>query len=68
MFSTSIHLILSLGIKLPKLFTDKLDLTPTNYNSKFMDSIWGQYNRYSVHNLKKILNNNRFEDLAMPLE
>uniref|UniRef100_A0A1B6DIV1 Uncharacterized protein n=1 Tax=Clastoptera arizonana TaxID=38151 RepID=A0A1B6DIV1_9HEMI len=26
---------------------------PLKYNSKMMDSIWGQYNRYSVHNLKK---------------
>lgn len=23
------------------------------YSSKYMNSIWGMYNRYSVHNLKK---------------
>ncbi|EFA08253.1 hypothetical protein TcasGA2_TC005881 [Tribolium castaneum] len=28
-------------------------LTPTKYSSKYMNSIWGMYNRYSVHNLKK---------------
>nr|CAD7445906.1 unnamed protein product [Timema bartmani] len=27
---------------------------PAKYNSKLMNSIWGLYNRYSVHNLKKI--------------
>lgn len=27
--------------------------SPLKYNSKLMNSIWGQYNRYSVHNLKK---------------
>ncbi|VEN60993.1 unnamed protein product [Callosobruchus maculatus] len=32
------------------------DITP-NYNDKYMNSIWGQYNRYSVHNLKKIMDN-----------
>jgi len=26
---------------------------PLKYNSKLMNSIWGQYNRYSVHNFKK---------------
>lgn len=29
------------------------ELTPLKYNSKLMNSIWGQYNRYSVHNFKK---------------
>ncbi|XP_014203552.1 uncharacterized protein LOC106635878 [Copidosoma floridanum] len=28
--------------------------TPLKYNSKLMNSIWGLYNRYSVHNFKKI--------------
>ncbi|KAI4456383.1 hypothetical protein MML48_8g00004980 [Holotrichia oblita] len=27
--------------------------TPMKYNSKMMNSIWGMYNRYSVHNFKK---------------
>ncbi|XP_076282547.1 uncharacterized protein LOC143210014 [Lasioglossum baleicum] len=27
--------------------------TPMKYNSKLMNSIWGLYNRYSVHNFKK---------------
>ncbi|XP_067007532.1 uncharacterized protein [Anabrus simplex] len=31
-----------------------LDHHPAKYNSKMMNSIWGLYNRYSVHNLKKI--------------
>lgn len=26
---------------------------PLKYNSKLMNSIWGLYNRYSVHNFKK---------------
>ncbi|KAJ8681227.1 hypothetical protein QAD02_017014 [Eretmocerus hayati] len=30
------------------------ELTPLKYNSKLMNSIWGLYNRYSVHNFKKI--------------
>lgn len=29
------------------------DLSLTKYSSKYMNSIWGMYNRYSVHNLKK---------------
>lgn len=33
------------------------ELNPMNYSSKYMNSIWGQYNRYSVHNLKKIMDN-----------
>ncbi|XP_063244105.1 uncharacterized protein LOC134543165 [Bacillus rossius redtenbacheri] len=27
---------------------------PAKYNGKMMNSIWGLYNRYSVHNMKKI--------------
>nr|XP_031840780.1 uncharacterized protein LOC116430582 [Nomia melanderi] len=29
------------------------ELTPMKYSSKLMNSIWGLYNRYSVHNFKK---------------
>lgn len=29
-----------------------MELKPLHYNSKLMNSIWGLYNRYSVHNLK----------------
>jgi len=25
---------------------------PVRYNSKLMNSVWGMYNRYSVHNIK----------------
>lgn len=35
------------------------ELTPLKYNSKLMNSIWGLYNRYSVHNFKK--NNDSIE-------
>lgn len=28
--------------------------SPLKYNSKLMNSIWGFYNRYSPHNVKKI--------------
>jgi uncharacterized phage-associated protein len=31
-----------------------LEQPPAKYNSKLMNSIWGLYNRYSVHNLKKV--------------
>jgi hypothetical protein len=31
-----------------------MDHPPAKYNSKLMNSIWGLYNRYSVHNFKKI--------------
>ena len=27
---------------------------PTKYTSKMMNSIWGMYNKYSVHNLKAV--------------
>ncbi|XP_055528388.1 uncharacterized protein LOC129720743 [Wyeomyia smithii] len=30
-----------------------LDLSPVKYSDKFMNSIWGLYNRYSPHNFKK---------------
>ncbi|XP_044740615.1 uncharacterized protein LOC123301781 [Chrysoperla carnea] len=29
------------------------ELSPLKYNSKLMNSIWGLYNRYSVHNFKQ---------------
>lgn len=29
-----------------------MDYTPAKYNSKFMNAIWGHYNRYSPHNIK----------------
>ncbi|KAJ8979209.1 hypothetical protein NQ317_011848 [Molorchus minor] len=41
-----------------KEYNFNVELNPTNYSSKFMNSIWGQYNRYSVHNLKKIMDDN----------
>ncbi|XP_030752029.1 uncharacterized protein LOC115879379 [Sitophilus oryzae] len=31
---------------------------PSKYNSKYMNSIWGMYNRFSVHNLKKLTDSN----------
>lgn len=31
-----------------------MELSPLKYNSKLMNSIWGLYNRYSPHNVKKI--------------
>lgn len=34
-------------------FSSGWELTPLKYNSKLMNSIWGLYNRYSVHNFKK---------------
>lgn len=30
-----------------------MEPNPMKYNSKMMNSIWGMYNRYSVHNFKK---------------
>ncbi|XP_063984301.1 enoyl-CoA hydratase domain-containing protein 3, mitochondrial-like isoform X3 [Diachasmimorpha longicaudata] len=36
-----------------KNLTEGRELTPLKYNSKLMNSIWGLYNRYSVHNFKK---------------
>jgi uncharacterized phage-associated protein len=35
-------------------FSAVLEQPPAKYNSKLMNSIWGLYNRYSVHNLKKV--------------
>ncbi|KAM3965792.1 uncharacterized protein ACR2FA_000116 [Aphomia sociella] len=31
-----------------------MELSPLKYNSKLMNSIWGFYNRYSPHNVKKV--------------
>ncbi|XP_026495591.1 uncharacterized protein LOC113400285 [Vanessa tameamea] len=43
------------GVEPQKYFHTKLmELTPLKYNSKLMNSIWGFYNRYSPHNVKKI--------------
>lgn len=36
-----------------RLYLKGWELTPLKYNSKLMNSIWGLYNRYSVHNFKK---------------
>ncbi|XP_046491947.1 uncharacterized protein [Neodiprion pinetum] len=36
-----------------KPINQSTELTPLKYNSKLMNSIWGLYNRYSVHNFKK---------------
>jgi hypothetical protein len=36
------------------LLSAVLEQPPVKYNSKLMNSIWGLYNRYSVHNLKKV--------------
>ncbi|KAL1488879.1 hypothetical protein ABEB36_014672 [Hypothenemus hampei] len=30
-----------------------------HYNSKYMNSIWGMYNRFSVHNLKQRMDDNQ---------
>ncbi|XP_011633403.1 uncharacterized protein LOC105424717 [Pogonomyrmex barbatus] len=40
-------------ISYPKTPQEGWELTLLKYNSKLMNSIWGQYNRYSVHNFKK---------------
>lgn len=29
-----------------------MDYSPVKYNDKFMNAIWGHYNRYSPHNIK----------------
>lgn len=29
-----------------------MDYSPVKYNEKFMNAIWGHYNRYSPHNIK----------------
>ncbi|GJQ80082.1 hypothetical protein Trydic_g19365 [Trypoxylus dichotomus] len=38
-----------------KFYEDQhnMEPTPMKYSSKMMNSIWGMYNRYSVHNFKK---------------
>ncbi|XP_023716007.1 uncharacterized protein LOC111869045 isoform X2 [Cryptotermes secundus] len=38
----------------PHVYKKYQEQPPVKYNSKLMNSIWGLYNRYSVHNLKKI--------------
>ncbi|XP_059480664.1 uncharacterized protein LOC132199735 [Neocloeon triangulifer] len=39
---------------LPQFNGELLAISPAKYNEKLMKSIWGQYNRYSVHNFKQI--------------
>lgn len=41
-----------------KCVPEGMELTPLQYNSKLMNSIWGLYNRYSKHNFKKIIEAN----------
>lgn len=39
----------------PKLFYANkklMEYSPVKYNEKFMNAIWGHYNRYSPHNIK----------------
>lgn len=31
---------------------ETMELMPVKYNDKFMNAIWGHYNRYSPHNIK----------------
>ncbi|XP_058460826.1 uncharacterized protein LOC131436224 isoform X3 [Malaya genurostris] len=39
---------------MPRFFNNQMmDLSPVKYSDKFMNSIWGLYNRYSPHNFKK---------------
>lgn len=33
------------------------DASPEKYNEKYMNSVWGMYNKYSVHNLKRNYDN-----------
>ncbi|CAB3234112.1 unnamed protein product [Arctia plantaginis] len=43
------------GNESKKFFAETfLELSPLKYNSKLMNSIWGLYNRYSPHNVKKV--------------
>lgn len=37
----------------PMMYNQKsLEYLPVKYNEKFMNAIWGHYNRYSPHNIK----------------
>lgn len=36
----------------PAFMPSGLEYTPHKYNGKFMNAIWGYYNRYSPHNIK----------------
>lgn len=37
----------------PVVYNQKmLEYLPVKYNEKFMNAIWGHYNRYSPHNIK----------------
>ncbi|XP_060521234.1 uncharacterized protein LOC132698923 [Cylas formicarius] len=42
-------------------YRDNTSLNATNYSSKYMNSIWGMYNRFSVHNLKKVMDDNKLQ-------
>ncbi|XP_039756723.1 uncharacterized protein LOC120631301 [Pararge aegeria] len=43
------------GTEQTQYFRTKLmELSPLKYNSKYMNSIWGWYNRFSPHNVKKV--------------
>ncbi|XP_049950881.1 uncharacterized protein LOC126458098 [Schistocerca serialis cubense] len=42
----------------PHMGNKFMEELPTKYNDKLMKSIWGFYNRYSVHNLKTIEDGN----------
>ncbi|KAF7285927.1 hypothetical protein GWI33_008900 [Rhynchophorus ferrugineus] len=39
-----------------------------NYNSKYMNSIWGMYNRFSVHNLKKVMDTNQPQPIGQSMK
>nr|XP_013189736.1 unnamed protein product [Amyelois transitella] len=42
------------------------ELSPLKYNSKLMNSIWGFYNRYSPHNVKKVTDDFAFKAELQP--
>ncbi|XP_026756160.2 uncharacterized protein LOC113516024 [Galleria mellonella] len=42
------------------------ELSPLKYNSKLMNSIWGFYNRYSPHNVKKVNDAHAFNGELQP--
>lgn len=46
------------NLRNPRPMLQAWELTPLKYNSKLMNSIWGLYNRYSVHNFKKNTDSN----------
>lgn len=40
------------GTSGPYYNQQSMEYTPVKYNEKFMNAIWGHYNRYSPHNIK----------------